>query len=87
MTLLQLAIMVGHVDTVDYLLGYGNGGLYVLDSNGRSALHTAAAVGDPIVTRLLLESGANPILKDDLSYTPLHMAVLNDNCGVISILL
>ncbi len=44
------------------------------DSEGKTALHTAARKGYRDCVVLLLESGALPNSKDDIGWTPLHEA-------------
>ncbi|KAI8473098.1 MAG: major facilitator superfamily domain-containing protein [Monoraphidium minutum] len=46
----------------------------VVDDNGRSALHFAAAVNSVPCVQLLLAAGADPDLQDREGYTALHMA-------------
>ena len=46
----------------------------LVDFDGLTALHLAAAADDETATRLLLEHGANPKAKDSKGKTPLDMA-------------
>lgn len=46
----------------------------VVDENGRSALHFAAALGVVDAVKLLVEASADINLQDREGYTPLHMA-------------
>ena len=62
--------------------------LAATNSEGRTALHVAATVERPAITRLLLESGA-PVgarLKKG-SWTPLHVAVANGHAETAKALL
>lgn len=43
-----------------------------MPTDGRSALHVAAAAGDVAMTRLLLELGANPDVRNSAGETPLQ---------------
>lgn len=56
---------IGHepFDFVAFLLGAG-ASVDLQDGAGQSALHLAAARGDPALTRQLLEAGANRALRD-----------------------
>lgn len=44
------------------------------DKNGNRPIHLSSEQGHLSVTKLLLEKGANPALKDEQGYTPLHNA-------------
>lgn len=46
----------------------------VIDRDGHTALHSAAATGSLGVCRLLLTKGANPSTLDFEGFTPLHWA-------------
>ncbi len=56
---------------------------------GSPPLITAAGVNqNPAVIKLLLEAGADPKARDDLTgWTPLHRAAANNNSAVITVLL
>ncbi len=58
---------------VQYLLS-NNASLSVRDDGGLVPLHNACSFGHADVTKLLLDSGANPNELDNWSYTPLHEA-------------
>jgi len=59
----------------------------VPDSLGRSPLHHAASRGYENVTRLLLESGAEPRAKDKCRDTPLHLAAGRGHESVVQLLI
>ncbi len=49
-----------------------------VDSNGQTALHSAAGNGQSKIVTCLLEAGADPNIRNQLNtYTPLHCAVLS----------
>ncbi len=52
-----------------------------------SALHVAAQYADISAVRTLIEFGADPNLKDDLGFTPLHVAVFKDRPDLVRTLL
>ncbi|HDR8994476.1 TPA: ankyrin repeat domain-containing protein [Burkholderia vietnamiensis] len=63
-------------DCVDALLLHG-ADVHAVDANGKTPLHISAHLhfsGE--ITRLLLESGANPNIKDKEGQTPLHRVSL-----------
>ena len=62
--------------------------LAATSKNGWTALHVAATVEHPAITRLLLESGAPPGagLKEG-GWTPLHVAVARDHVETVKALL
>ncbi|KIZ02150.1 Signal recognition particle protein, chloroplastic [Monoraphidium neglectum] len=59
----------------------------VVDDNGRSALHFAAAVGSVPCVQLLLAAGAEPDVQDREGYTALHMAAGYSQTGAMMVLL
>ena len=50
-------------------------------------LHSAGAVGDHASVRALLEAGANPNVKQQAGYTPLHTAAHNNDVVLAELLL
>ncbi|CAD7705188.1 unnamed protein product [Ostreobium quekettii] len=59
----------------------------VVDEEGRSALHFAAALGSVDIVRMLLAYDADPNLGDKEEYTPLHMAAGYLHVPVVQLLL
>ena len=53
--------------------------LDLADANGDTALHYSANFGQPRLTKLLLEAGANPNLQDKWKQTPLIMCAFGRN--------
>jgi ankyrin repeat protein len=42
------------------------------DAQGTTALHLAAEEGHSDIVAILLEAGAEPLIGDDIGFTPLH---------------
>lgn len=71
--------------------------LHGTDGEGRTPLHAAAATGMPAVMRVLLEAGADPNRRAEVSrpvnawdpkdWTPLHLAARNRDPGAVALLL
>jgi ankyrin repeat protein len=53
---------------------------------GKSLLHSVAAMGIPCATETLCAMGADPNQEDSLGGTPLDYAILNDRCDTATIL-
>jgi hypothetical protein len=56
------------------------------DSSGASALHYAALVGAEEATFMLLQAGADPLLRNEDGCTPLDIARAEAHAGVLSLL-
>ena len=56
-------------------------------SDGATALHTAALVGDNEAIKILLDAGANPNVVDDCNRKPLWAAVRENNVETVKLLL
>ena len=52
--------------------------------NGWTALHIAAGLDKPKMTKILKQKGANLNIQDSFSYTPLHVAAGLDHLSVIA---
>lgn len=50
-----------------------------------TGLHVAAEHGHDDVVKLLLASGADPMLADGWGHTAAHLAALEDNTGVLEV--
>jgi len=58
-----------------------------MDSNGWSALHHAAYIGDLASATVLIESGAKVNAYSNQQRTPLHLAAINNHVDLIKLLL
>lgn len=68
------------VQTIEFLLAAG-ADVNAQDKNGAAALHRAVRTRCSAVTRVLLESGASPTLRNKPGSTPFHLAVQNTGRG------
>lgn len=70
---LHLAILLGYVEIVDFLIIEG-ADIYKVTSTGFTALHFAVRNGDPLLVRHLVVKGCNPNQKSHDGFAPLHFA-------------
>jgi ankyrin repeat protein len=56
------------------------------DVDGKTTLHDAARVGSELTTRLLLEYGGDPTIKDNFGRTPIYIARESNHAAVLEIL-
>lgn len=82
MTGLMLAARMGHESLVDWLLAEGAAPSIQMGQQHQTALHIALERTHMNCARYLLESEANPNLRDALGRTPMHYAVHTDNSGL-----
>src|SRR5436190_8821436 len=81
------AAMRGDREAVKALLQKGTD-VNVPLSDGMTALHYAAALGDAQMAEMLLYAGANPKAKTRINeYTPLHLASESGSAAVAKVLL
>ncbi|PNH09850.1 Ankyrin repeat domain-containing protein 2 [Tetrabaena socialis] len=57
------------------------------DTQGRTALHYAAATDRPIIAKMLIDEGASLEVRDSMSNTPLHYACGYGRAGLARMLL
>lgn len=83
----HLALTQGDIQKMKQLLDAGASPNKTI-MRGHTPLITASRIGHPGVVSLLLQSGANPKHKDDLGWTPLHHAILEEqaNLSVVTML-
>lgn len=86
-TALQVAVFNRRADVVWALLQDRRADLDARDDLDRTALHSAAEVGDAWMVRTLLTYGAQPNVQDRWGITPLSMAVRKNFPGVVQVLL
>ncbi len=85
---LGLASFFGQLETVKLLVQAGA----LLNSSSKnilnaSALQSAAATGEKNIVLYLLEKGADPNIRENSGYTPLHAAAQNGDVDIIRALL
>ena len=89
-TLAHLAVMRGDVEMVTMLVNKG-ARLDMVDSEGRTALHHAASLGDRQILELLLSGDGAQLVniktKDKSSQTALHLAIKAGHVEVVTSLL
>jgi cytohesin len=73
LTLLHLAVLHNHKETVEYLLGRG-ADVEAKSSTSITPLHEAAQNGNKEIVELLLAHGARINAVDDQGWTPLYRA-------------
>ena len=78
----------GNIEIVGELFKYGYGtDLDKEDINGYTALHFSCEQGDSDIVAMLLTAGAELTHKNKKGYTPLDIAIIDENDTVISVLL
>ena len=70
---LHLAILLGYVDIVEFLILKGTD-IHKVTSTGFTAMHFAVRNGDPHLVRRLVTEGCNPNQKSHDGFAPLHLA-------------
>lgn len=85
---LGLACFFGHYDVAEYLIKAG-APINSPSRNGLKAapLHSATAAGHVRIVKLLLESGADPNVREQSGFTALHAAAQNGDVEMIRALL
>jgi ankyrin repeat protein len=61
--------------------------VHIFPGLGRTALHRAICSGNESMTRLLLQRGADPAIRDDDGNTALHLAAQSESDNLVSALL
>lgn len=77
----------GDLDVMHHLLQDGKENLNSTDSRHWTPLIVAAFNGHDLVTRMLLEFGADPAAQDKSGYTALHWAAYNGQSRTVKLLL
>ncbi len=90
--LLFKPIQYNFVESIKVLLHYNKTliGMSLLDMEdkvGYTPLHYSVAFGNLEITTLLLDSGANPNLKDKRGITAFHLSIMGKNTNIINLIL
>ncbi|KAI8773698.1 poly [ADP-ribose] polymerase tankyrase-like [Biomphalaria glabrata] len=80
------ACMNGSTNVLSYLLNIGASAEHP-DSSGNSPLHYAAAYGWYFTAKLLLEAGVDPNANNMWKLTPVNVAYLKSQVGIVQLLL
>jgi cytohesin len=83
---LPLFARKGDVDSMRRLLDSGTNPNEARDASGWTALHFAAAAGNEIAVKLLLDHGADANRKDGEGRTPLHIAAITRHRAIYDLL-
>ena len=70
---LHLAILLGYVDIVEFLIASG-ADVHKVSSTGFTAIHMAVRNGNPHLIRQMVAEGCNPNQKTHDGFAPLHLA-------------
>eukprot|EP00758_Cryptobia_borreli_P007192 Tbor_TRINITY_DN5256_c3_g3::TRINITY_DN5256_c3_g3_i1::g.16062::m.16062 len=57
------------------------------DAQGRTPIHMSSANGHEEITKVLVDCGATPNIRNKEGCTALHYAAVNNHCGVANILI
>ncbi|CAI8009469.1 Putative ankyrin repeat protein MM_0045, partial [Geodia barretti] len=86
LTALMISSISGVTDITKTLLSGGNISIDIQTKNGWSALFFAADEGDVATTKLLLDAGADPLLRDNSGLTAVDVASAGENDDVYGLL-
>jgi hypothetical protein len=84
-TLIHYAVTNNQVDIARLLIDRGADIHDHHGKDGHTVLHLAVLHEDGEMTKLLLDNKANPNVRDNLTYTPLHVSILRENTPYTSI--
>jgi ankyrin repeat protein len=84
--ILDMAIVFGYTEAVDYLLGFG-ADLSALRKDGRTPLINAMFRGHPKIADLLIEKGADINVPDNEGRPPIYWAVKKGLADVVEMLI
>lgn len=77
-SLLHYAVTNNRLDIAQVLIDKGADIHARYSEDGHTVLHLAVVYPDGEMTELLLRNKANPNVRDNLSYTPLHISILRE---------
>lgn len=82
---LYLAVQRGDIDQIQRHIGWGTD-INQFDVDGRQPLHVAAAQGEQVIVKLLLDNGAELNGLDSQGHSPLHIAIMGGKTQVANYL-
>lgn len=85
-TLLDMAIVFGYTEAVEYLLGFG-ADISTLRKDGRTPLINAIFRGRPQIADLLIKKGADVNAPDNKGQPPLYWAVKKGHADIVKMLI
>ena len=86
-TPLDEAVLHNQAEAVRFLIAQGADVKYTHPADGRGPVHEVAAKGFSDLLSLLIDAGANPVLRDRSGQTPLDLALAYKNANVVAALL
>lgn len=86
-TPLDEAVLHNQAESVRFLIAHGADIKYTHPGDGRGPIHEAAMKGFSDLLPILVDAGANPVLRDRSGQTPLDLALAYKNANVVAALL
>jgi ankyrin repeat protein len=86
-TPLDEAVLHNQAEAVRFLIAHGADVKRVHPADGRGPVHETAIKGFAGLIPILVDAGANPVLRDRSGQTPLDLALAYKNANVVAVLL
>jgi ankyrin repeat protein len=85
-TALLVATQAGHLQTIQELISWGVN-VALANNKGINALHTSIQIGRDDIAQFLIDSGAEVNSKTKQGYTPLFIAIQNEDLSSVLVLI